>query len=86
MKNRKGVNCTDSCHVFYNLGLEFVKQGKYKKVECLHVKCKSGDGHVRLRFTLPNGEKFYRDPASTLVFTECFLLNYSKQYLVKEKD
>ncbi len=66
MKNRKGVNCTDSCHVYYNLGLKFVKQGKYKKVECLHVKCKSGDGHVRLRFTLPNGEKFYRDPAATL--------------------
>ena len=66
MKTGKGVNCTDSCHVFYNLGLEFVKKGKYKKVECLHVKCRGGDGHVRLRFTLPNGETFYRDPACTL--------------------
>jgi len=66
MKQGKGVNCTDSCHVFYNLGLAFVKQGKYKKVECLHVRCQGGDGHVRLRFTLPNGEKFYRDPACTL--------------------
>ena len=66
MKAGKGVNCTDSCHVFYNLGLVFVKKGVYKKVECLHVKCQGGDGHVRLRFTLPNGEKFYRDPACTL--------------------
>ena len=66
MKNRQGVNCTDSCHVFYNLGLAFVKQGKYRKVECLHVLCRGGDGHVRLRFTLPNGEQFYRDPACTL--------------------
>ena len=66
MKQGKGVNCTDSCHVFYNLGLAFIKQGKYKKVECLHVLCRGGDGHVRLRFTLPNGEQFYRDPACTL--------------------
>lgn len=66
MKQGKRVNCTDSCHVFYNLGLAFIKQGKYKKVECLHIMCSGGDGHVRLRFTLPNGEKFYRDPACTL--------------------
>lgn len=66
MKNGRGVNCTDSCHVFYNLGLEFIKKGVYRKVECLHVKCRGGDGHVRLRFTLPNGETFYRDPACTL--------------------
>ena len=66
MKQGKGVNCTDSCHVFYNLGEVFVKKGVYKKVECLHVRCQGGDGHVRLRFTLPNGEKFYRDPACTL--------------------
>ena len=66
MKNKKGINCTDSCHVFYNLGLDFIQQGKYKKVECLHVKCKGGDGHVRLRFTKPDGSTFYRDPACTL--------------------
>ena len=66
MKNRQGVNCTDSCHVFYNIGLQFVKQGRYKKVECLHIKCRGGDGHVRLRFTTNNGETFYRDPACTL--------------------
>ena len=66
MKNRQGVNCTDSCQVFYNLGQVFVKKGKYKKVECLHVKCRGGDGHVRLRFTKPDGGVFYRDPACTL--------------------
>ena len=66
MKAGKGVNCTDSCQVFYNLVKEFISQGKYKKVECIHVMCNDGDGHVRLRITLPNGEKFYRDPACTL--------------------
>lgn len=66
MHDGDGVNCTDSCHVFYNLGLEFIKQGKYTKVECLHILCRGGDGHVRLRFTLPDGEMFYRDPAAVL--------------------
>lgn len=59
-------NCTDSCHVFKNIGDEFVKQGKYKKCDAIHVKCRGGDGHVRLRFTKNNGEVFYRDPACTL--------------------
>lgn len=66
IKKGWGVNCTDSCQVFYNLCQYFIAKGKYKKVECLHIKCKGGDGHVRLRITLPNGEKFYRDPACTL--------------------
>ena len=66
MKSGKGVNCTDSCQVFYNIMLQLIALGKYKKVECLHVLCRGGDGHVRLRITLPNGEKFYRDPACTL--------------------
>lgn len=59
-------NCTDSCHVFYNLGLVFVKKGLYKKVECLHVRCSGGDGHVRLRYTKKDGSTFLRDPACTL--------------------
>lgn len=66
MKNRQGVNCTDSCHVFYNIMLALIKKGKYKKVECLHVKCSGGDGHVRLRITANNGTTFLRDPACTL--------------------
>ena len=66
MKNYQGVNCTDSCHVFYNILLELIKKDKYKKVECIHVLCKGGDGHVRLRITLNDGDYIYRDPACTL--------------------
>lgn len=66
MKSGKGVNCTDSCHVFYNIMLALINKGKYKKVECLHIKCRGGDGHVRLRITLNNGDVIYRDPASVL--------------------
>lgn len=66
MKNWQGVNCTDSCHVFYNILLELIKKGKYKKVECIHVLCRGGDGHVRLRITMNDGDYIYRDPACTL--------------------
>lgn len=66
MKQGLGVNCTDSMHVFYNIMLEFIKQGKYKKVECLHVRCSGGDGHVRMRVTKNDGTTFLRDPAAVL--------------------
>ena len=66
MKNGKGVNCTDSCQVFYNIMKQLIALKKYKKVECLHVKCSGGDGHVRLRITLNDGTKIYRDPAAVL--------------------
>ena len=66
MKTGQGVNCTDSCQVFYNIMLQLIKLGKYKKVECLHVKCSGGDGHVRLRITLNDGSYIYRDPAAGL--------------------
>ena len=66
MKSGNGVNCTDSCQVFYNIMLELIKMGKYKKVECLHIKCSGGDGHVRLRITMNDGSYIYRDPASVL--------------------
>lgn len=66
MKQGKGVNCTDSCHVFYNIMLQLIALKKYKKVECLHVKCSGGDGHVRLRITLNDGTLIYRDPAAVL--------------------
>ena len=66
MKKKYGVNCTDSCQVFYNIGLKLVKMGKYKKIECLHVQCSSGAGHVRLRLKLLDGSYIYRDPASVL--------------------
>lgn len=66
MKNGQGVNCTDSCQVFYNIMLALIKKGKYRKVECLHVLCSGGDGHVRLRITLNDGSYIYRDPAAVL--------------------
>ena len=66
MANEQGVNCTDSCQVFYNILSELIKKGRYKKVECLHVKCSGGDGHVRLRITLNDGDYIYRDPAAVL--------------------
>ena len=62
IKKGLGVNCTDACHVFYNIMLELIKKGKYKKVECLHVMCSSG-GHVKLRITLNDGSRIIRDPA-----------------------
>ena len=66
MKQGLGINCTDSCHVFFNIMLHLIKLGKYKKVECLHVQCSGGDGHVRLRITLNDGSYIYRDPAAVL--------------------
>ena len=66
MKAGKGINCTDSCQVFYNIMQALIKKGKYKKVECLHVRCSGGDGHVRLRITQNNGNTFLRDPAAVL--------------------
>ena len=66
MKQQKGVNCTDSCQVFYNIMLQLIALGKYKKVECLHVQCSGGDGHVRLRITMNDGTKILRDPAAVL--------------------
>ena len=66
MKNGQGINCTDSCHVFYNIMKQLIALGKYKKVECLHVRCSSGVGHVRLRITMNDGTKILRDPASVL--------------------
>ena len=66
MKKGKGVNCTDSCQVFYNIMEQLIALKKYKKVECLHVKCTGGDGHVRLRITLNDGSYIYRDPAAVL--------------------
>jgi len=65
IKKGLGINCTDSCHVFYNVVLGLIERGKYKKVECLHVQCSSG-GHVKLRITLNDGSRIIRDPACVL--------------------
>ena len=60
MKQGLGVNCTDSCQVFWHIG----KQLGYQ-VRCIHVLCSGGDGHVRLQFNKGNGW-FDRDPAAVL--------------------
>lgn len=59
IKSKKGINCTDSCQLFYHIA----KYLNYK-VDVLHVQCVSG-GHVRLKLT-KNGKTYYRDPASVL--------------------
>lgn len=65
LKTGKGINCTDSCQLMYNILLVLIIKGKYKKVECLHVDCSSG-GHVKLRITLNDGTKIIRDPACVI--------------------
>ena len=64
-KDEDDPNCTDVCHVFYNITLVLIRKGKYRKVECLHVMCKSG-GHVKLRITKNDGSTFIRDPACVI--------------------
>ncbi len=59
MKAKKGINCTDACHVFYWLCKYF-----NLPVECIHVQCKTG-GHVRLRYK-QNGKWVNIDPACVL--------------------
>lgn len=64
IKNRSGVNCTDSSQLFYRLGIE-----NGYTVQFVHVRCSGGDGHVRLRLKHPvntGGSWIYRDPAAVL--------------------
>ena len=56
-------NCTDATQMMKNVA---DGTGKYKKVDCVHVKCKGGDGHVYLKVTQKDGSIFYRDPAAVL--------------------
>lgn len=60
MHNGQGVNCTDSCHVFYHIGKALGYQ-----VRAIHVLCSGGDGHIRLQFNKGDGW-FNRDPAAVL--------------------
>ena len=65
--NRQGVNCTDSAQLFYRLAYDMNnKYGRKYEVQFVHVKCKGGDGHVRLRLKSNGSDWFYRDPASVL--------------------
>ena len=56
-------NCTDSTQMVKNVA---DGTGKYKSVDCVHVKCRGGDGHVYLKITQKDGSVFYRDPAAVL--------------------
>ena len=56
-------NCTDATQMMKNVA-DGTK--KYKRVDCVHVKCKGGDGHVYLKVTQKDGSVFYRDPAAVL--------------------
>lgn len=61
MANGSGVNCTDSCHVFWHLAVALGY-----RVEVLHIQCSGGDGHVRLELEREGTGTFYRDPAAVL--------------------
>ena len=61
MANGSGVNCTDSCHVFWHLAVALGY-----RVEVLHIQCSGGDGHVRLELEREGTGTFYRDPAACL--------------------
>ena len=64
IKNRKGVNCTDSSQLAYRVGTALGYT-----VQFIHVRCSSGTGHVRIRLKHPTntgGSWIYRDPASVL--------------------
>ena len=65
MKARKGINCTDSCQVFYHIA----KALGYT-VNVLHVYCNgTGGGHVRLQLKHSKhtgGKWINRDPACVL--------------------
>lgn len=63
IKAYRGVNCTDSCQVFWHIA----KALGYD-VRCIHVQCQSG-GHVRLQVKHPintKGKWINRDPAAIL--------------------
>jgi hypothetical protein len=64
MYSKSGINCTDSCQVFWHIA----KALGYT-VHCIHVKCSGGDGHVRLKLKHSKhteGSWIYRDPAAVL--------------------
>ena len=63
MYSKSGINCTDSCQVFWHIA----KALGYE-VKCLHVQCSTG-GHVRLKLRHKKhteGNWINRDPACVL--------------------
>lgn len=62
IKNRQGVNCTDSAQLTYRVALALGYTCQF-----VHVRCSSGTGHIRLRLKAKGSNNwFYRDPASVL--------------------
>lgn len=63
IKNKQGVNCTDSAQLTYRVALALGYT-----VQFVHVRCRvSGTGHIRLRLKAKGSDNwFYRDPASVL--------------------
>ena len=64
MYSKSGINCTDSCQVFWHIA----KALGYD-VHCIHVRCSGGDGNVRLKLKHSkhtSGNWIYRDPAAIL--------------------
>lgn len=65
--NWQGVNCTDSAQLFYRLAYDMnAKYGRNYECQFVHVFCKSGTGHIRLRLKSNGGDWFYRDPSACL--------------------
>ena len=62
IKNRQGVNCTDSAQLTYRIALALGYTCQF-----VHVRCVSGTGHVRLRLKgKGSSDWFYRDPSAIL--------------------
>lgn len=63
LKNRQGLNCSDSCQLMYALAVAMRITVRYK-----HIFCKSGTGHIQLDVKYPRGVSSWTtiDPAAAL--------------------
>lgn len=63
LKNRQGINCSDSCQLMYALAVAMGLQARY-----VHIICKSGAGHIVLDVKYPYGASTWTriDPAAAL--------------------
>lgn len=63
LKNRQGLNCSDSCQLMYALAVAMGISVRYK-----HIMCRSGTGHIQLDVKYPSGVSSWTtiDPAAAL--------------------
>lgn len=63
LKNRKGLNCSDSCQLMYALAIAMGLTARF-----VHIKCSNGMGHIQLDVKYPKGVSVYTriDPAAAL--------------------